>query len=120
MTFSVEDSAKVIQALLFRAYDQVEGKFVVSKHWEGVLLTMTWDGKAAQVKDIPLACLFLMGLDYIRKVNSLMAGKCNKRSAVRGEGISIPDDQKPDWVAYLFYEMPDDYCQATTRICALR
>ena len=61
MKFSVEDSAKVIQALLFRAYDQVEGKFVVSKHWEGVLLTMTWDGKAAQVKDIPLACLFFNG-----------------------------------------------------------
>ena len=104
--FSVEDSAKVIQALLFRAYDQVEGKFVVSKHWEAMLLTMTWDGKAAQVKDIPLACLFTSGLGYLHEANSLMAGMRNKRCAVRGEGISIPDDQKPDWVAYLFYEMP--------------
>ena len=47
-----------------------------------------------------------MGLGYVREVNSLMAGLRNKRCAVRGEGISIPDDQKPDWVAYLFYEMP--------------
>ena len=104
--FSVEDTAKVIQSLLFRAYDQVEGKFVVSKHWERMLLTMTWDGRAAQVKDIPLACIFTSGLGYLHEANSLLAGMRNKRCAVRGEGISIPDDQKPDWVAYLFYEMP--------------
>ena len=90
--FSVEDTAKVIQSLLFRVYVQVEGKFVVSKHWERMLLTMTWDGRAAQVKDIPLACLFTSGFGYLREANSLMEGMRNKRCAVRGEGISIPDD----------------------------
>ena len=60
--FSAKETAKVIKSLLFRAYDQVEGKFVVSKHWEGMLLTMTWDGKAAQVKDIPLALPFFDGV----------------------------------------------------------
>ena len=98
------ENAKVIQSMRFRVYDIQKGKPVISTNWKKTLITMRWDGKDPQVKEIPLAGLFITGLDFIREVKGLAAGLRNMTCDVQGKyaaGIT-PND----WTAYLFYEMP--------------
>lgn len=105
--FSAEHSSGVIQSLVFRIYDSPNLTAKVSEHWERFLLTMTWDGaSSAQVNNVPLAAFFNTGFGHIRESNSLLAGLNKKSCAVHGKGISIPDDRKAQWLAYIYYEMP--------------
>ena len=98
------ENAKIIQSMRFRVYDIQKGKPVISKNWKKTLITMGWDGKYPQVKEIPLAGLFVTGLDFIREVKGLAAGLRNMTCDVQGEhAYKITPD---DWTAYLFYEMP--------------
>ena len=98
------ENAKIIQSMRFRVYDVQKGKPVISKNWKRTLITMRWDGKYPQVKEIPLAGLFITGLDFIREVKGLATGLRNMTCDVQGEHASkiTPND----WTAYLFYEMP--------------
>ena len=97
-------NANVIQSLRLRLYDIQKGKLVISKNWRRTLITMRWDGKNPQVKEIPLAGLFITGLDFIREVKSLTTGLRNMMCDVQGERAS--EVTPNDWTAYLFYEMP--------------
>ena len=72
--YSAANVAKVIQSMIFRIYDKKEGGFVISKNWRRILITMTWDGKEPQVREIPLAGFIISGLDYLREVRGLTAG----------------------------------------------
>ncbi len=103
--FSV-DVGQVIQSLLLRIYDSDRKKYAISKHWERILITMTWDGRESQVKDIPLAGLFTVGTGYLREVNALMAGMRKKKCTSRGNGINLSGLEELDWLAHLYYEMP--------------
>ena len=102
--YSAMNAAKVVQSLLFRVYDIKEGKPVFSENWKRVLITMTWDGKQPQVKEIPLAGLFTVGLDYLREVRSLTAGFKKRTCDMQGDRSS--DAAPHDWLAFLLYEMP--------------
>jgi hypothetical protein len=97
-------NAKVIQSLRFRLYDVQKGKLSISKNWRRVLITMRWDGKDPQVNEIPLAGLFITGLDFIREVKGLTTGFRDMTCDVQGERAS--DVTPNEWTAYLFYEMP--------------
>jgi hypothetical protein len=105
--FSV-DVGQVIQSLLLRIYDVDgdRGKYAISDHWERILITMTWDGRESQVKDIPLAGLFTVGTGYLREVNALMAGMRKKKCTSRANGINLSGLEELDWLAHLYYEMP--------------
>ena len=98
------ENAKIIQSMRFRVYDVQKGKPVISKNWKRTLITMRWDGKYPQVKEIPLAGLFITGLDFIREVKGLATGLRNMTCDVQGEHASKMTPN--DWTAYLFYEMP--------------
>ena len=98
------ENAKIIQSMRFRLYDVQKGKPVISKNWKRTLITMRWDGKYPQVKEIPLAGLFITGLDFIREVKGLATGLRNMTCDVQGEHASKMTPN--DWTAYLFYEMP--------------
>ncbi|CAB4005788.1 Hypothetical predicted protein [Paramuricea clavata] len=102
--YNVRNTAKVIQSLLFRVYDIKQGKLVSSENWKRVLITMTWDGKDAQVKEIPLAGIFSVGLDYLREVQSLTAGFKNTTCDIQGHRAT--EIALRDWLAFLLYEMP--------------
>jgi hypothetical protein len=102
--YNVQNSAKVIQSLFLRLYDIKKGKLDISKNWKRVLITMTWDGKDPQVNEIPLAGLFITGLDFIREVKSLTTGLRNMTCNIQGDRTS--EIAPNDWTAYLFYEMP--------------
>ena len=97
-------SAKVIQSLRFRLYDIKNGKPSISKNWKRILITMRWDGKDPQVNEIPLAGLFVTGLDTIREVRSLTSGVGYTTCHTQGEHAS--EIEPNDLTAYLFYEMP--------------
>ncbi|CAB4040183.1 Hypothetical predicted protein, partial [Paramuricea clavata] len=77
--FSADNIGQVIQSLLIRVYDYNEGKYAISHHWERIFITMSWDGRESQVKDIPLSGLFTVGTGYLREVNGLMAGMRKKK-----------------------------------------
>ena len=104
LIFRARNVAKVIQSLFFRVYDIKNGKPVMSKNWKKVLITMTWDGKYPQVKEIPLFGIFNVGLDYLREVQSATAGFKNTTCSV--EGNYQHDIPASDWLAFLLYEMP--------------
>jgi len=98
------ENAKIIQSMRFRVYDIQKGRPVTSKNWKKTLITMRWDGKYPQVKEIPLAGLFITGLDFIREVKGLATGIRNMTCDVQGEYAAKMTPN--DWTAYLFYEMP--------------
>ncbi len=102
--YDAQNSAKVIQSLFLRLYDIKNGKLNTSSNWKRMLITMTWDGKDPQVKEIPLAGLFITGLDFIREVKSLTTGLRVMTCDIQGDHAS--DIAQNDWTAYLFYEMP--------------
>lgn len=106
MTIFSTDVGQIIQSLLFRVYDEKGGKFYISKHWEGILISMTWDDKDSQVKDIPLAGFFTVGIGYLREVNGLMAGMKIRKCTTRVKDASVSGLPMLDWLAYLYYEMP--------------
>ena len=101
--YSAENAAQVIQSILFRLYD-VKSKAVTSKNWKTMLITMTWDGKEPQVKEIPLAGIFTNGFDYLREVRSLNAGV--KMKTCSSHGHRANEMKARDWLAFLFYDMP--------------
>ena len=101
--FSAENRAGIIQSILFRAYD-LQDKLSISHNWKTMLVSMTWDGKEPQVKEIPLAGFFTNGFDYLREVRSLNAGVKMRTCTPHGEHASEMDAR--DWLAYLFYDMP--------------
>jgi hypothetical protein len=101
--YSVENAAQVIQSILFRVYD-VKGKAIMSENWKTMLITMTWDGREPQVKEIPLAGLFTNGFDYLREVRSLNAGV--KMKTCTSHGHRVNEMKARDWLAFLFYDMP--------------
>ena len=103
--FSVDNEPQVIQSLLFRLYDNEKGKYIISNHWERILVTMTWDERKSQVNEIPLAGFFAAGIGYIRQVNGLMAGIHKMKCTSKGKGHSS-EFEVLDWVGYLYYEMP--------------
>ena len=96
--------AKVIQSLLFRVYDIERETPVVSKNWKRALITMTWDGKEPQVNEIPLAGLFISGMEFLREVRSITAGF--KKTTCDMHGDRSGDVEPRDWLAFLLYEMP--------------
>ena len=104
LIFRARNVAKVIQSFFFRVYDIKNGKPVMSKNWKKVLITMIWDGKNPQVKEIPLFGIFNVGLDYLREVQSATAGFKNTTCSV--EGHNQYDIPPRDWLAFLLYEMP--------------
>ena len=104
LIFSAKNVAKVIQSLLFRVYDIKNGRPVISENWKRVLLTIAWDDKHPQVKEIPLAGIFNVGLDFLREIQSATAGFKNTTCSVKGNYVNeIPSR---DWLAFLLYEMP--------------
>ena len=104
LIFRARNVAKVIQSLFFRVYDIKNGKPVMSKNWKKILITMIWDDKNPQVKEIPLFGIFNVGLDYLREVQSATAGFKNTTCSV--EGNNQYDIPPRDWLAFLLYEMP--------------
>ena len=104
MIFSA-DAGQVIQSMLLRIYDEERGNYVISNHWERILITMTWDRRESQVKEIPLAALFTVGIGYLRDVNALMAGMRKRKCSTSTNG-DIKGLAELDWLAYLYYEMP--------------
>ena len=104
VTIFSTDVGQVIQSMLLRIYDEERGKYAISNHWERIFVTMTWDGREPQVKEIPSA-FFTVGIGYLREVNSLMAGMRKRKCSTRGNG-AIKGLAELDWVAHLYYEMP--------------
>ena len=102
--FSEKNIALVIQSIRLRMYDIKQEKLVLSTNWRRMLITMIWDGKQPQVREIPLAGLFINGLDFIREVKSLTTGLRNTTCEAKGESAS--NIALNDRTAYLFYEMP--------------
>ncbi|XP_046863693.1 uncharacterized protein LOC124457498 isoform X2 [Xenia sp. Carnegie-2017] len=101
---SSNEAAKVIQSMRVRVYDLFKGQAIISENWRRVLISMQWDGKKPQVKDIPLGGIFNVGLDFIREIKSLTTGLRKMSCDLTGDAAL---KLKPfDWTAYLFYEMP--------------
>ena len=101
--FSAKNVAQVIQSILFRVYD-VRERAIMTSNWKTMLITMAWDGKGPQVRQIPLAGLFTNGFDYLREVRSLNAGV--KMKTCQSKGHRVSEMKERDWLAYLFYDMP--------------
>ena len=102
--YFAENTAKVIKSILFRIYDLNGEEIIMSKNWKTMLVTMAWDGKEPQVKQVPLAGLFTNGFDYLREIRSLNAGV--KMRTCTTYGYRASEIKTHDWLAYLFYDMP--------------
>ena len=105
VTIFSADVGRVIQSMLLRIYDEQRGNYVISNHWERIFVSMTWDGRKSQVKEIPLAALFTIGVGCLREVNALMAGMRKRKCSTHGNA-AIKGPAELDWVAHLYYEMP--------------
>ena len=101
--YSAKNTPRVVQSIFFRVYD-VRKKTIMSTDWKTMLISMTWDGKAPQVKEIPLAGFFTNGFDYVREVRSLNAGVRLRTCDMGGDHASKMKAR--DWLAYLSYDMP--------------
>lgn len=100
--FEANNGSYIIHSLRLRVYDMLNGQTVISQNWMRILITMIWDKKEPQVKDIPLAGIFNTGLDY--QVKSLTTGLRNMSCELMGaESYRM---KTFDWTAYLYYEMP--------------
>ncbi|XP_046861706.1 uncharacterized protein LOC124454992 [Xenia sp. Carnegie-2017] len=102
--YHAHHSAMIIESMRLRIYDKINNMIKISENWRRILITMQWDDKEPQVKDIPLAGIFITGLDFLREVKSLTTGLRYMTCSVEGDYAS--QMELYDWTAYLYYEMP--------------